>query len=1507
MARRADGGFAAVQCKAMNRITKDDVNSFLAESQRPHKGQAFQERMIVTTATSWSDNAQKALKGLDPPVQQVDRAALEDLSIDWQRYLDDEDEPLQAVPHKRLRDHQRQALADVFAGFGEHDRGQLIMACGTGKTLTALRMAERLAGRGGRVLYAVPSLGLMQQAIRDWTRDRELPLRAFAVCSDETVAGAARDADYLRPTELPLPPTTDADRLSRYATRDAPDRLTVVFVTYQSMAVIRDAQRVGLPAFDLAICDEAHRTAGVTRAGDEPSPFQLIHGEAIHTRKRLYMTATPRLYADAVKHRADARSAFLASMDNEDLYGPEFHRLGFAEAVKRKLLSDYKVSILAVTEQRIARLLAGGRGERTLNDVAHTVGCLHALAKSGPDHARFREQFEDDPEPMTRAVAFSNSIKASEAFVGLVDELRDHHPGGLAFAAEHVDGKSGAAERRRKLGWLDEVNGVGCHILSNARCLTEGIDVPALDAIMFLEPRKSQIDVVQAVGRVMRKAEGKRLGYIILPIVVSEDTDPSSALDNDAAYAHVWQVLQALRSHDDRLDAYINQLDLNRGREGPVTVTVLDDEGDLGGGPDPDTVEQTVLALDWSERLEDAIYARIAERCGDRGYWRDWTRDVGTIARAHETRILALLAEPSAAAVRERFYSFLAALRQNLNESITETSAAQMLAQHLVSRPVFDALFPGAQGFSVLNPVSQAMEAMIAELEPHGLAAETAALEPFYESVRARAAGIDNAQGRQAVMLELYGSFFKRVAPDTARDAGIVYTPTEIVDFMIRATGELLAGEFEGASLGDPGVHILDPFTGTGTFIARLIAQLEPDALRRKYVGGELHANEIQLLAYYIAAANIEAAYRERAGEERPFGQLVFTDTFRLAESEPLDRDVFAHNAARAREQRELDLRVIIGNPPWARGQRSGQAYPTLDGRIAGTYVAESATTGNKNTLYDAYVRAIRWASDRVREGDGGIVALVTNSGFLDGSSFDGFRKTVASEFHAVYVYDLRGNQRTAGEVSRREGGKVFGQGSRAGVAVLLLVRRPGAVTRDATIHYHAVSDYLARDEKLLLIGAAGVTESDWTAIAPNAHGDWINQRSERFIAHRPVASVPSEPRARAGPAALFERTSLGVTTARDRWTINSSRPRLTDLVKRQAAAFNEQAAALAEGVSAIMEDQRRFKWDSPSLRKARQGQHVEVLPADFRTTVYRPFFRQHLYMDAVLIHARYQLPSLYPTPAARTPAIVLEQGLPVSGRGPGVLAVDAIATDKTAAGAAGKLCHMLPRYTYGNEDTPQGELWSVPDGRRDNITSEALEAYRAHLGSDVTGDAVFAYVYAVLHAPEYRERYAADLARLLPRIPDPADRQTFDAFAEAGQQLLDLHIGYDTVEPYELQEHPRALVMPGDEEARYRVTTMRWADTEHSALHYNDWITLAGIPPEAHKYVVGPRSALDWLVDRYRITTDRPTGIVNDPNDWGLEQGNPRYILDLVKRVVTVSIETVATVRALPELREVV
>ena len=1527
VAERPDGGLTAVQCKCYDpdsTLYQTDVESFLGRDDA-----RFDELIVVSTTPNWSDNLLRTLSNRRTPVQRLDLFGLEATTIDWDAYLNDEAAPLEERPRKEVRPHQQRALDDVFAGLAEHDRGKLIMACGTGKTFTALRAAEEIAGPGGRVLFVAPSISLVAQALREWGADAETPIRAFAVCSDEKVGKG--DGDGAQSYDLPIPATTDPNRLAEAAAVEAPDRLTVVFSTYQSMDVIRRAQDAGMPEFDLAVCDEAHRTTGYALEDKERSSFLLVHdADAIRARKRIYMTATPRIYNPAAKRKAEAADAFVASMDDEETFGPELHRLGFAESVEAELLSDYKVAILVMGEDQIAREYQQELGDSDglkLGDVGRVIGCLNGLAKLDPEHG----QFSDDPKPMQRAVAFSNTIKASQRFVEMVGALQndaDRETRGIQAEARHVDGTSGVLLRARQLGWLGENMAFEgqCHVLSNARCLTEGIDVPALDAVLFLQPRKSQIDVVQAVGRVMRRAEGKKYGYIILPVVVPAGDDPAAALDRSSAYAHVWEVLQALRSHDERFEAWVNKLDLNSdSKNGPVSVIAVgsrgdgdDDSGDSPSVVGDEAAQYVLSGID--ERIEqwrEAIYAKIVERCGERRYWEQWAESVTDIARSHHERIRALIAAPDGAG--ERFGEFVAALRNNLNDSISEDDAAAMLSQHLITRPVFDALFGGSE-FTALNPVSQVMQRMADELEGRGLEAETEELAGFYDSVRRRVEGIDNAEGRQRVAVELYDNFFRRAFPRDAERLGIVYTPVEIVDFIIHSVSDLLQEHF-GASLGDEGVHILDPFTGTGTFVARLLRSGLIDAadLPRKY-REELHANEILLLAYYIAAVNIENAYREAlAGAERdaeyePFDGIVLTDTFQLSEAgDPMDKVFFPSNNARAERQRDLDIRIILGNPPYSRGQGSyedanaNQSYPTLDGKIANSYIAQSDSKGLKNPLYDAYVRAIRWASNRVR--NGGIVGFVTNSGFLDGKSFDGFRKAVEAEFHEVWVYNLRGNQRTSGEQSGREGGKVFGSGSRAGVAVLLLVKRPGPVTGPAAIRYHDIGDYLSREQKLERIGAATLDTVVWETVTPNEHADWLNQRSPRYLALRPTAVIQSEPVKASGLPPLFELSSLGAITSRDTWAFNSSGAKLRELIEKQVAFYNGQIDALQDGAPAVARDPARFKWDGTTEQRARRGVRAAVLPSAFRHAVYRPFFRQHFHMDRVLNNSIYQLPRIFSERDTRTPVILVERGLPAPGRAPAVIAITAIPDNKVGAGASGIACQVLPRYAYdASPSVAQGAL--LPNEarhRRDNITTEALAAYRTQLGKDVTGDSIFAYVYGVLHSLEYRERYAADLARLLPRIPDPADRETFDAFAEAGQRLLDLHIGYEDVEPYPLDEQV-AIGAPPEPE-RYRVEKMRWGgparDPDRSRIVYNDWITLAGIPEEAHDYVVGPRSALAWLIDRYQVKTDKASGIVNDVNDWGLERGEPRYILDLVKRIVTVSVETMRIVRGLPELRE--
>lgn len=874
--------WCAVQCKFYApgyRIQRADIDSFFTASGK----HPFARRLIVdSTGAPWSENAAQALVGQSIPCNRIGLADLDESGIDWDLFARKGEV---VVTKKAPRQHQLDALKAVQEGLAEADRGKIIMACGTGKTFTALQIAQAMAGRGGRVLFLVPSLSLMSQTIREWAIDSTVAIRAFAVCSDVQVGvRKAKDDDLadINATDLEIPATTRESLLAAKAKVDDPDRMTVVFSTYHSIETVSLAQRRhGLPEFDLIICDEAHRTTGATLEGEEESAFVLVHDATfIKGKKRLYMTATPRIFGEAVKKTADEARAVLASMDDEALYGKELFTRNFSWAVQQGLLCDYKVIVLAVDEgsisEGIQRLLADGGNELKLDDATKIVGCYKALTKTD-----LKPDTDADPAPMRRALAFAKTIKASKLFEeqfaavaqewrnGLEDDRAATLPP-LSPEVQHVDGGFSANMRNERLAWLKEGGGQDtCRILTNARCLSEGVDVPALDAILFLHPRKSQIDVVQSVGRVMRRAEGKKMGYVILPIGVPAGMAPEQALADNERYKVVWQILNALRAHDDRLDATINKIDLGVdpgdrieivavSNEFPVRTKAAKANLDLGGGgaiyEDDDFGGDSAskegkgqqLAFDFPEYAK-AIMAKIVKKCGTRTYWENWAGDVARIAEIHITRIKAAV-ERAGSEEKAAFDAFLAEIRDDLNDSITADEAIEMLAQHLITKPVFDALFEG-YAFAANNPVSKALDGVLSVLERQNLEKETESLEKFYRSVRVRASGIDSATAKQKIVVELYDTFFKTAFPRLAQRLGIVYTPVEVVDFIIKSVDEVLREEF-GQSLSSEGVHIIDPFVGTGTFITRLLQSGLIDAkdLPRKFAH-EIHANEIVLLA----------------------------------------------------------------------------------------------------------------------------------------------------------------------------------------------------------------------------------------------------------------------------------------------------------------------------------------------------------------------------------------------------------------------------------------------------------------------------------------------------------------------------------------------------------------------------------------------------------------------------------------------------------------------------------
>ena len=921
---------------------------------------------------------------------------LDSWDVDWLRFVDDP-EALEFEPREPYTPHpyQQAAIDEVCEGFADHDRGQLILPCGTGKTVVTLWIAERLVGKGGRVLYLVPSIALMAQTMREWSAQKGLPLRYLGICSDTRAGRNDEDASLL---ELDYPVTTDPARIQVGLTQERPAALTVVFCTYQSLPLVADAQAAGAPAFDLVVCDEAHRTTGVEDGGTKPkdkpevSPFRLVHdGARIRARKRLYATATPRIYTSAAQSRAAAdRALEIYSMDDERVYGPVFHRMQFSEAIEGGWLTDYKVIILTLKPDQVSVPLENylAREQATGLNLEYAVkllGCWDALADPEGFLAD-RNVTGDQHNPLLRAITFTNTIKVSRMveahWQDVLEAVRQqtgekHRASLLPLEVAHVDGTQNSLDRQRKLAWLKKAASdgrAGCRVLTNARCLTEGVDVPALDAVLFLAPRKSQVDVVQAVGRVMRRARGKEMGYIILPVVISEDEDPTVALDNNRTFQVVWSVLRALRSHDDRFDLEINSLDLNR--KPPDRIVVVEDNGNGGGDGNGNNGPPTVqLNLDLVYKIPPgAIYAKVVEKCGDRKYWPQWAEDVAGIADRIRVRVTSLIANPERITRRREFRRFLADLRRTLHRELGEEDVVSMIAQHLVTGPVFQALFADYD-FAALNPVSRALNRLVELLESEGLENETRDLEPFYESVRQRARALDNAEARQKVLLELYERFFAVALKKDAERLGIVYTPVEVVDFILHSADHALQQHF-GRRLTDEDVHILDPFTGTGTFIVRLLQNPElirDTDLMRKFAG-ELHANEIVLLAYYIAAINIEEAYHGRRGMESeyaPFEGIVFADTFNPGEGQfPESLPV---NSRRVQRQQEQDITVIAGNPPYSIGQKSATdenpnvAYPHLISRIEETYAARSQA-GLKKSLYDSYKLALRWASDRIGE-----------------------------------------------------------------------------------------------------------------------------------------------------------------------------------------------------------------------------------------------------------------------------------------------------------------------------------------------------------------------------------------------------------------------------------------------------------------------------------------------------------------------------------------------------------
>ncbi len=1300
------------------------------------------------------------------------------------------------------------------------------------------------------------------------------------MCSDDKVGKGKKnknddDTDDINFSELPNKPSTSPkDILSVCELAQKENKRFIIFSTYQSALRIKEAQEVGLGEIDLVICDEAHRTVGAMYSSnerDDKNAFTLCHSDGnIKAKKRLYMTATPKVYSESSKSRAKESDNAIYSMDDESIFGEEIYTLNFTRAIALDLLTDYKVMILAVRKEdlsgvtnsvnkKISRLEAEGtKLDKKLIDnefVCKIIGTHKGLAKQDlialddenkKDHDL---QNKNDTTPSQRAISFCKSIKTSkrikDSFETIMEcyneELKKKSFKNLTISIDHIDGTMNCKVRLEKLEELNKFEPNTCKVLSNARCLSEGVDVPALDSIVFFDGKSAMVDIIQAVGRVMRKAKHKKRGYIILPIALEEsEIQNLDEAVNNTNFKNIWKVIKALRSHDPSLvDEATFKEKIKIFGSDDNDETNQDDEGPTKDKTeqtkqDPKQAQKTLFDAILLQDLANAVYNVMPTKLGDRNYWENFTKKTGNIARTLNSRLKDIFEKNP-----EFFHGFLDSLRGNIHQNIKEDEALDMITSHIITKPIFDAIF----GDNIKNPISKALDKMVEKLSTLGLQGETKDLKNLYESVKTEAMHAKSQKSQQELIKNLYNTFFKVAFKKQSEKLGIVYTPIEVVDFILRATNGILKKHFN-TDFNDKNITIFDPFTGTGSFIARLLSKendlISDEALKEKFLN-HCFAFDIVLLAYYIALINITQAAQNRDSSLKNFKNIALTDSLDFYE-EKNDKGVFdlfkdlEENKEIKSTIEKQNIRVIIGNPPYSAGAKSQNdnnqnlSHPKLEKRVYEKYGKNSTAQNVGATTRDTLIQSIYMASDLLK--DKGVLGFVVNGGFIDSKSGDGFRKCVAQEFAHLYVLNLRGNARTSGEERKKEGDGIFDSGSRATIAIIFFVKDTSV--RDSAIHYYDIGDYLKREEKLNRL--ANFTDLDaikFDTIIPNAKGDWINQRDDAFEKLIPL----KRDKKRQNPS-VFDINSGGVTSGRDPWVYNFSPDALMQNVqkcidtynadlKRFNAHFREAFKQRTKGVKSdklykqlndkeITTDKTKIAWTRDLKQEFIKNKNLqESHEKCIRLAMYRPFNKQWLYFDKNLNERQYQLPKIFPNKDAQN--VVINTGVG-NGKNFSALVSDCIPVPD---------CNLISNQAY--------PLYCYDDlgNRHYAISGYALNLFRKHYeDNSIAEEEIFYYIY-----------------------------------------------------------------MNAEEEGYYDVETMKKIGDR---IHYNNHIAITKIPKKAFDYVVNGKSAIDWVIERYKKTTDKDSLIENNPNDYA----GGKYVFELLCRVIKLSEKSVDLIEKISEKR---
>ncbi|GAA7258740.1 DEAD/DEAH box helicase family protein [Helicobacter pylori] len=1476
--------YIAVQCKYhQNNISLNDIATFLTQLQSGVGEVRFKKGIIISTS-NLSSNALKAIEqirsngmGID-----IDEITEEDFiysQIDWEK-LDTTQSELPLCDKKKPRLHQTEAIKQTKKYFSDpkNTRGKLIMACGTGKTYTSLKIMEALDPK--IMLFLAPSIALLSQTFREYAQEKSEPFYASIVCSDDKVGKGKKNKsddgiDDINFSELPLKPSTRLeDILSVHEKAKKENKRFIIFSTYQSALRIQEAQRMGLGGIDLIICDEAHRTVGAmysTNERDDKNAFTLCHSdEHIKAKKRLYMTATPKVYSESSKAKAKESDNVIYSMDDEEIFGEEIYTLNFDRAIALGLLTDYKVIILAVrsknlsgvtnsVNKKISQLEAKGTklDKKLINNefVCKIIGTHKGLAKQDiivlDDENKEDNDLQNkkDATPSQRAISFCRSIDTSkrikDSFETIMEcydeELKKKSFKNLQISIDHIDGTMNCKVRLEKLEELNEFQPNTCKVLSNARCLSEGVDVPALDSIVFFDGKSAMVDIIQAVGRVMRKAKNKKRGYIILPIALEEhEIQNLDEAVNNTNFKNIWKVIKALRSHDPSLvdeATFKEKIKIFGSDDGDQDDEEPQKDKTDKTEQDPKQAQKTLFDAILLQDLANAVYNVMPTKLGDRNYWENFTKKTGSIARTLNNRLKMIFDKNP-----EFFHGFLDSLRGNIHQNIKEDEALDMITSHIITKPIFDAIF----GDNIKNPIAKALDKMVLKLATLGLQGETKDLKNLYESVKTEAMHAKSQKSQQELIKNLYNTFFKVAFRKQSEKLGIVYTPIEVVDFILRATNGILKKHFN-TDFNDKNITIFDPFTGTGSFIARLLSKdnnlISDEALKEKFLN-HLFAFDIVLLSYYIALINITQATQNRDGSLKNFKNIALTDSLDIYEKKN-DKGVLPQFLEDLKENKDIkdtlagqNIRVIIGNPPYSAGAKSENdnnqnlSHPKLEKRVSDKYGKNSTSRSVGKATRDTLIQSIYLASELLK--DKGVIGFVVNGSFIDSKSADGFRKCVAKEFSRLYVLNLRGNARTSGETFRKEGGKIFESGSRATIAIIFFVK-DSSVTNN-TIHYYEVEDYLKREAKLNLLAQFENLDSvPFEKITPNNKGDWINQREDAFD-----KLIPLKRDKKLQNNSIFDINSNGVGSGRDPWVYNFSPNILTQSVqncidtynadlKRFNAVFREAFKQRTKGVKSaelykqlndkeITTDKTKIAWVQNLKNQLIKGKKLDDFSQEkISVSLYRPFNKQYFYDERELSWSFYSMKKIFPNKHAQN--VVINTGVG-NGKDFSALVSDCISSyDLISHNQA------YPLYYYDDL------------GNRYNaISGYALNLFRRHYKDNtIVKEEIFYYIYAIFHHKGHLEKYKNSLKKEEPRTALSPD---FKELSVLGKQLATLHLNYESGEMHESVEYN--LLESAEIEGYYDVEKMK-KETKKGEYRiiYNKNIAITKIPKKAFEYVI--------------------------------------------------------------------